>query len=466
MAPRSPGLLAAALTAAMSLAAPLAHAAPRPLGVNVHQSTDIGLDATRDAGLGWVRIDLNWLDVEPAPGAYDWTLIDTVVDNAKARGLSVLAVIAYGPSWASEGDVMGDGPVNDVPSPGTYATFVTAAVQHLMGRVTHYEVWNEPNLEVFFEGSPADYLDRVLIPGADAIHAACSSCRVVGPGLASVGGQYDVWMDAVLGAAKDKIDIVSGHAYAGFPSPSSTVGMTSDSFFNKIESHRVLTYDGNILWEGPLSFREVMLKHGVQKPFWLTETGREASPSDITALDEQRTYYRHVLEAMLTRPWWEATIFYEGFDNAGFTWGIATPDAAAPSGYQPKPVMSLLQKVTSSQPLFGGTGNDCDDGLDNEGDGQVDHPADPDCASLSGSSEGLPPVDAGAGGSGGGTGGPGGSGNGGAPASGGAGGGGDERDPGGCACDATGRGGSPGLALAALALGLAIARARSRRASG
>ena len=159
------------------------------------------------------------------------------------------------------------------------------------------------------------------------------------------------------------------------------------------------------MYTGPLSLREVMQQHGVTAPFWLTETGQTAFYGDAEQEQEQLVYYRQVLEAMLTRPWWTTTIFYEAFDiaDSGYTWGVGLVDDQAPGGYRPKAVMALLQKVVSSQSAFGGYGDDCNDGLDNEGDGLVDYPQDPDCTSALGKSEGAPPVeqpDAGAGGAG------------------------------------------------------------------
>ncbi|MCA9620013.1 MAG: hypothetical protein KC731_13400 [Myxococcales bacterium] len=394
---------ARAAWAALSLVASLTSAeeawGAQELGLNVHQSVDLGLDVTADAGLGWVRIDLNWVDAQPDPGPPDFTFFDTLVDAALARGLQVLAVVGYGPAWASSGDGLGDGSHNDVPLPGSYEAFVTAVVQHFAGRVTHYELWNEPNLDVFFEGTPSDFTTHVLVPGAAALHQSCSECKVVAPALASIGDEYDVWLDASLAAAKDDIDIVSGHIYAGFHDD-----LTSDSFFHKLEEHRVVEVNGAVVFEGPLAFREVMAQHGVTAPFWLTEVGREAAPGDPSALGEQRVLYRKVLEAMLSRPWWEATLFYEAFDNSDLFWGVAWPDAAAAMGYQPKPVMELLQKVTASSPAFGGDGFVCDDGLDNDGDDLVDYPEDPDCTTALGASEGSH-SGGGAGGGGGGGGG-------------------------------------------------------------
>ena len=386
---------AGAALALLVSGASVAHAAtPRELGFNVHQSATVGLDATRDAGAGWVRIDLNWFDAQPrSAAAYDWTRFDALIDGALARKLRVLAVVGYTPGWASEADRKGGGNENDVPKAGTYGPFVTAVVERYKAKVTHFELWNEPNLEQFFEGAPRDYIDRVFVPGADAVHAACPACKVVGPGLASIGSEYGDWLDQVLGAAKGKLDIVSGHIYAGFPAPGSGNGVTSDSFFQKLERHRVVELGGVKVFEGSLSFKEVMDKHGVTAPFWLTETGREATAGDAAQEEAQRVYYRQVLEVMLTRPWWTGTIFYEAFDEppAPYTWGVVVHDPAAPGGYRAKRALAFLKKVTSSQPAFGGAKTDCDDGLDNDLDGRVDFPADTECASAAAASEGVAP---------------------------------------------------------------------------
>ena len=72
-----------------------AHAAQK-LGLNVHQSSDVGLDAARDSGTDWVRIDFNWYDAQPtSAAATDWSRFDTLINAARARNLEVLAVIGY-----------------------------------------------------------------------------------------------------------------------------------------------------------------------------------------------------------------------------------------------------------------------------------------------------------------------------------------------------------------------------------
>lgn len=341
--------IAATIASLIVLAAP---AGARELGLNVHQSPTVGMKATHDAGLKWVRLDLNWLDMQPTNAAPDFTRFDMLVDAAGADGLSVLGVLAYTPAWASTGDTKSDGSTNDVPQAGAYAAFVTAAVTHFGSKIAAYELWNEPNLAQFWEGTTQQYLDLVLSPGADAVHAACAGCLVVGPGLATVGTAYADWMDAVLSGYANKLDVVSGHDYAGFPASGSTIGTTSDSFFNKLDSHRVVTVGGAVIYEGPLSFHEVMVKHNVQKPFWMTETGIEAALGDTKAETDQTAYYQNVLDAMASRPWWTTTIFYEGFDEppAMYHFGVVVDNPSAPAGYDPKPVFDLLKQAATEPP--------------------------------------------------------------------------------------------------------------------
>src|SRR5262249_14410461 len=156
---------------------------------------------------------------------------------------------------------------------------------------------------------------------------------------------------------------------------------TAISFFTKLEKHRVLKIGDTVVYEDPLSLRESMVKYGAaDKPFWMTETGTEAALGDAKALDAQKTYARHALEAMLLRPWWQATVYYEAFDEpAGSSpFGFALHDGTPPKGYQTKPVCALVQKAVAQQPALGGTGTDCSDGLDNDWDGLIDT-SDPDC---------------------------------------------------------------------------------------
>jgi hypothetical protein len=155
--------------------------------VNVHapEGEDLVrlLDRTGEAGIGSIRIDLVWALVELEPGVDDWSRYDALVDTARARGLEILAILAYTPAWATDGPEL-----SGVPrEPWRWADFCRRAVTRYRGRIRAWEVWNEPNLERFWAGSREQYLEEILVPGVEAVRAADPDALATGPGLALTG---------------------------------------------------------------------------------------------------------------------------------------------------------------------------------------------------------------------------------------------------------------------------------------
>src|SRR5665811_782195 len=83
------------------------------------------LDAMAAAGMTWVRADFYWSAIELQRGRFSWGATDAFVRAATARGLRVLALADYTPSWARSGPTDKYPPTN----PSDYATFVQAAAQ-------------------------------------------------------------------------------------------------------------------------------------------------------------------------------------------------------------------------------------------------------------------------------------------------------------------------------------------------
>jgi len=373
-----------------------AGAAPHFVGLNTHQPAPDLLDAAKDLGVPWVRMDFNWHQLQPQAGTIDTAFFDGLVAAAKQRGLQVFPTVGYAPAWAAEAD--GDGkPGNEVPKAGEYRKLCQALAAHYQGQITHWGLWNEPNLSQFFEGTRQQWIDRVLVEGIEGIRAGCPSCKVLGPELASVGTDYAVWLDDAFKQLKAKglaLDVITFHIYAGFLETKlgGWACWDGDLFEHKLDQHR--TCFG---WQGPLSLREVLLANSLgQLPVWITETGYTAPISDAGKCSTQVIFYRRVLEEQLERPWWQGTFFYEIVDDnlIADKWGLAVRGESSPSfpaSYQLKPVWPFLKDVLASQPGFGGSGSDCGDGLDNDGDKLIDFPQDPGCASSKDPSEGVPP---------------------------------------------------------------------------
>lgn len=118
---------------------------------------DADLDAMVATGAKWLRFDFDWASAELSPGSYRWTYIDRVVHKARARGLRILATPAYTPTWARPAGTTDKHPPTD---PATYAAFVGAAARRYapLG-VHHWEIWNEPNVQQFWQPAPNAWLN-------------------------------------------------------------------------------------------------------------------------------------------------------------------------------------------------------------------------------------------------------------------------------------------------------------------
>jgi hypothetical protein len=173
----------------------------------------------RASGATTIRFYTIWSRIAPAsrpadPGnpadpAYNWSILDQMVVNAKANGLEPILSIEAAPAFA-EGQ--GEGlPGTMRPSPTEYALFARAAARRYSGsfqglpRVRYWQAWNEPN---YFRhlgpqydtplSQPVRRSSRLLSPDiyrrllnafADAVHKVHSDNLVIGGGLAPFGNE-------------------------------------------------------------------------------------------------------------------------------------------------------------------------------------------------------------------------------------------------------------------------------------
>lgn len=109
------------------------------------------------AGLGarYVRISVEWSQVEPAPGQYDFSLVDALLGAAEAREAKVLMTVGvkgqrhpeyYIPQWVLDGSRLKDGEtVSDDPFLRSQALeMVSAVVSHVAGSVA-IDSWSADN---------------------------------------------------------------------------------------------------------------------------------------------------------------------------------------------------------------------------------------------------------------------------------------------------------------------------------
>jgi hypothetical protein len=129
--------------------------------------------ARSSSSKNWVRLECYWIVVAPAQRAagfdptnpadpqYNWSGCDAEVDSATAAHENILLMVSYAPTWAE-----GPGAPSGVragawnPNAKEFGQFARAVAKrysghfpdpydpgHFLPKVTHFQAWNEPNLQ-------------------------------------------------------------------------------------------------------------------------------------------------------------------------------------------------------------------------------------------------------------------------------------------------------------------------------
>lgn len=266
----------------------------------------------KDLGVRWVRLDVNWRNLQPdSKGRYSefWlTELDNAVQRARAEGFEVLLLMsAQVPYWASADpgkrlDAAENRSWNPQWRPQSfqdYADFAAfVARRYAPLGVHHYEVFNEPNLEFNWPSGPdpAEYaaMLRAVYP---AVHAADPAAVVMTAGLFQ--NDRDFLQGLYAAGARGYFDAVATHMYPWYP-PGQCVRDASGR-----RSRNSLC--------GIDEIRATMVANGDQsKPVFLTEIGYSTSTGTGGWTEQQQAaYLAESFRALEAYPWLAAAIWYQ-----------------------------------------------------------------------------------------------------------------------------------------------------------
>ena len=170
--------------------------------------------AARDAGSGYIRLDVNLRGVFTArngrPRRPDWSALDRVAAVARRHQVPVVAVLTHVPDHIT-GCITNHSvscPAGDVESYGRYAALIA---ERLAGVADHLEIVNEPDGKWAFKGSPQEYA-RMLEAAHRHIRVRVPGARVLLGGLMYTNKDWMNRMLATPGAsAIRKFDIANVH---------------------------------------------------------------------------------------------------------------------------------------------------------------------------------------------------------------------------------------------------------------
>ena len=225
-------------------------------------------------GVPLVRFTVRWNEValrrpkdaaSPRDRAYDWRRPDRVLRGLRRHGLTPVLTLVGTPAWANSGRPPNFAP----PRPRDFRAFATAAARRYSW-VRYWVIWNEPNKRLWLRPTRSKiYVEHLLNPGYEGIHAVLPRARVGGGATGPKGGAGGVapsaWVRGMY-AAGAKFD-----AYAHHPYPSSPAETPSSGGCRSCPSITMATLPKLLI---------LVRRSFGPKPVWLTEYGYQTNPPD------------------------------------------------------------------------------------------------------------------------------------------------------------------------------------------
>jgi hypothetical protein len=212
-----------------------------------------------------------WFQLESASGVPDFRLLDRYVELGASHGVELLLTLGQTPGWAaSNGSASVGADKGDFraqpPRLSAWHDYVQAVATRYKGKIPAYEIWNEPNLKMFYDGTP-EQLVELTREASQVLKTVDPAVVVVSPSFTAIYGLPALEKFLKAGGGK-YVDVIAyhfyGRAYGGSP-------------------------EENI---PPIvkGIRDLQAKYGLSdKPIWNTETGycieNPAKPTDPDKLN-------------------------------------------------------------------------------------------------------------------------------------------------------------------------------------
>lgn len=262
----------------------------KPFGVGTHWNEYKSYALAKNAGVEWLRLDINWYHLQPDSATqWDWGKIDTAINEADRLGLKVLAVLSYSTPWARSGSDNNFAPKEQYD--GQYQAQLSAIVNRYKDRVAAWEIMNEPDHNNFLKvgtgswaanhfpnASSTEKRRRQYLHMMDLAKAALAPYRsqitLTTSGYAN-GGNHDTGFLDYLRQQPGFFaghDVLNAHAY-GYPSYTPL-------------SDKITQYD---------TIRDQQMSGA---PLWITEHGITGNSPESPPADSERYLVRSYATAL------------------------------------------------------------------------------------------------------------------------------------------------------------------------
>ena len=208
------------------------------------EKAEKAVELMKEAGVGFVRLDFLWNDIEPAYGEFDFQKYDKLVDLLVSHDIKILGLLSYNASWAAS-------QWNSPPNKTFFVEYAKNVVRRYNGKVKYWEIWNEPDDPQYW--NPQDDMKsytellKIIYP---ALKREDPSCVVVLGGLSKT---IPISLRKIYNhGGKDYFDIVNFHPFV-------------DPLLPNAEEMLHGNYKG--------AYRVMEQKGDADKPIWFSEIG-------------------------------------------------------------------------------------------------------------------------------------------------------------------------------------------------
>jgi len=167
-----------------------------------------------------------WAELNPSDGVYNWKNLDGWLEQSQTHGIHLLLTLAMTPSWASSNPndpscIYGPGqcdPPNDLNPDGTgtdqhWKDFVTAVAIYANGRISAWEIWNEPVHPYLWTGTFAQMV-RMAQDARSIVLSIDPNAKMLTPPNGAGSPDGDQWWNGYAAAGGlQYADIIALHSY-------------------------------------------------------------------------------------------------------------------------------------------------------------------------------------------------------------------------------------------------------------
>jgi polysaccharide biosynthesis protein PslG len=133
-------------------------------------------------GFRWVRMDLKWDATEIEEGHYDFSAYERLMSSLEQQNVRALFILDYGNPLYDHG-----APPRRGETRKAFVRWAVAAAKHFQGRGVLWEIYNEPNHELFWPPRPDvdEYISLALQVGR-AFQQSVPGEKLIGPATSGV----------------------------------------------------------------------------------------------------------------------------------------------------------------------------------------------------------------------------------------------------------------------------------------